>query len=605
MRGSHACLEPARLANPGRVWLDRAIKRRENWVLHEIVIRNGTVVDGTGSDKRIADVAVDGGFISAVGPKLGAGKRDIDADGKLVLPGWVDIHTHYDGQATWDPYLTPSSWHGVTTTVFGNCGVGFAPVRPGSEPYLINLMEGVEDIPGTVLSEGIDFCWESFPEYLDVLDSTTRVMDIGAQVPHGALRFYVMGDRGADHAEEPTDTEIAEMGRLLEEALAAGALGLTTSRTIKHRTADGRPTPSMTAPEIELLGLAAAMNRAGKGVLECNSDLAEGEFEILRAVAERAGRPLSLLLLQMDHAPERWRQTLANIQAANKAGLTVTGQVGCRPIGVLMGLDTSIHPFINHPAWQDIADLPIAQRIKRLQQDAELRRRLVEERPDDEHTRWMDDALEKSYEVSDPPNYEPEPSLAIGTRAEAVGSNKWAFALDLMMAHNGTGLLTLPFENYSERSLDRVREMLVAENTICGLGDGGAHVATICDASYPTTLISHWTRDRTRGEGLPLEFLVRKQTRETARSYGLLDRGVLAPGYRADINIIDFDALGVTKPELVYDLPAKGRRFVQRSTGYCHTFVSGVEVAHNGEHTGELPGRLLRGAQSAPSLRAA
>jgi N-acyl-D-aspartate/D-glutamate deacylase len=563
------------------------------------------VVDGTGADKRIVDIAIDGGFISDVGPSLAAGKRDIDADGLLVLPGWVDIHTHYDGQATWDPYLTPSSWHGVTTTVFGNCGVGFAPVRPGSEPYLINLMEGVEDIPGTVLSEGIDFRWESFPEYLDVLESTTRVMDIGAQVPHGALRFYVMGDRGADHAEVPTEAEIAEMGRLLEEALAAGALGLTTSRTIKHRAADGRPAPSMTAAEIELLGLAAAMNRAGKGVLECNSDLAEGEFELLRSVAERAGRPLSLLLLQMDHAPDRWRQTLTNIHAANDAGLTVTGQVGCRPIGVLMGVDTSIHPFTSHPAWQDIAELPVAQRIDRLRQDPALRQRLVEERPDDGHTRWMDEALDKSYEVTDPPNYEPDPSQTVGARAAAEGRDKWAYALDLMMAHEGTGLISLPFENYTERSLDRVREMLVAENTICGLGDGGAHVSTICDASYPTTLISHWTRDRSRGEGLPLEFLVRKQTRETARSYGLLDRGVLAPGYKADINIIDFDALGVTKPELLYDLPAQGRRFVQRSTGYRHTLVSGVEVARDGEHTGELPGKLLRGARSAPSLRAA
>ena len=545
--------------------------------MHDTVIRNGTVVDGTGGDKRIADVAIDRGLISAVGPALSPGKREIDADGLLVLPGWVDIHTHYDGQATWDPYLTPSSWHGVTTTVFGNCGVGFAPVRPGSEPFLISLMEGVEDIPGTVLAEGIDFTWESFPEYMDVLESAPKVMDIGTQVPHGPLRFYVMGDRGADHAAIPTDTEIAEMGRLLEEALTAGALGLTTSRTIKHRTADGDFTPSFDAREAELLGLADAMNRTGKGVLECNSDLAENDFEILRAVAERANRPLSLLLLQMDHAPERWRQTLANISAANEAGLTVNGQVGCRPIGVMMGIDTSMHPFKDHPAWQAIADLPVAQRIARLQQDAALRRRLVEERPDDEKTRWMDQALDKSYELTDPPDYEPDPALAIGTRANAVGMSKWAFALDRMLAHDGTGLITLPFENYSEQSLDRVREMLVADNTICGLGDGGAHVSVICDASYPTTLISHWARDRTRGEGLPLEFLVRKQTRETARSYGLLDRGVLAPGYKADINIIDFDALGVTKPQLVYDLPANGRRFIQRATGYRHTIVSGVE----------------------------
>ena len=569
--------------------------------MHDLVIRGGTVVDGTGAPRRVECLGIDGGTIATMGGDVGAGHREIDADGLLVMPGWVDIHTHYDGQVLWDPYLTPSSWHGVTTTVFGNCGVGFAPVRPGSEGYLINLMEGVEDIPAEVLAAGIDFGWESFPEYLDVLAGAPRVMDIGAQVPHGPLRFYVMGERGADHAETPTDDEIAAMGALLGEALGAGALGFTTARTTKHRAADGRPTPGLSAGEAELAGLAAAMKRAGAGVIECNSDLGDGEFEILRAMAERAGRPLSLLLLQMDHVPERWRRTLAQIQQANRDGVRVTGQVGCRPIGILMGLDTSLHPFVAHPAWKALADLAPDQRLARLRADADIRRALVEDRPTDEDSRWMAGVLARSYVMGDALDYEPDPATSLG----ATGGDIWARGLEAMMADEGRGLILLPFENYTDGNLEVVRELLVAENTVCGLGDGGAHVATICDASYPTFLISHWARDRTRGEGLPLEFLVRKQTLETARTYGLLDRGVLAPGYKADINIVDFDALGLTRPELVHDLPAGGKRFVQRATGYRHTFVSGVEVARDGEHTGALPGALVRGAQPTPARRAA
>ncbi|HEY5614375.1 MAG TPA: amidohydrolase family protein, partial [Lysobacter sp.] len=325
------------------------------------MIRGGTVVDGTGGAPRVADVAVDGEKIVAVGTGIGKGRREIDAGNLLVIPGFVDIHTHYDGQATWDPYLTPSSWHGVTTVVFGNCGVGFAPVRKGAAPYLINLMEGVEDIPGTVLAEGVKFDWESFPQFLDKLDAVPKVMDIGAQVPHAALRFYVMGERGANHATPPTDEEIGRMGVLLEEALNAGALGFTTSRTIKHRAADGRATPSLSAREPELFGLAQAMKRAGRGVIEVNSDFGPGEFEILRAAAEVSGRPLSVLLLQVNNAPELWRETRARIHAARKAGLDVNGQVGCRPIGVLMGLETTIHPFSSHPAWLAMSRLSPAQ----------------------------------------------------------------------------------------------------------------------------------------------------------------------------------------------------------------------------------------------------
>ena len=562
--------------------------------MHDLVIRGGTVVDGTGAARRVADIAVDVATITKVGPGIGAGRREIDATGLLVTPGFVDVHTHYDGQATWDPYLTPSSWHGVTTVVFGNCGVGFAPVRPGASPYLINLMEGVEDIPGTALAEGVKFNWESFPEYLDALGAAPKVVDIGAQVPHGALRFYVMGERGADHATIPTDSEIAQMGDLLEDSLKAGALGFTTSRTIKHRAKDGRPTPSLSAREPELLGLAAAMKRAGRGVIEVNSDFGPGEFEVLRSAAEVSGRPLSLLLLQVNNAPELWRETRAQIHAARQSGIDIHGQVGCRPIGLMMGLETSIHPFSTHPAWTAMSNLTPAERFDRLQREPELRRALVEQRPTDKHTLWIESALPMTYVADDSYDYEPAAADSIAARAQAEGRNPWAYALEAMMARQGKALLSHTFENYTEGSLAVIREMLVDEATIVGLGDGGAHVCIVCDASSPTFLLSHWARDRKRGPGLPLEFLVRKQTRDSAFAYGLRDRGVLAEGYKADINIIDFDRLRVLQPEVVYDLPAGGKRLVQRAEGYRHIFVSGKETVRDDEHTGELPGKLLR-----------
>jgi len=562
--------------------------------MHDLVIRGGTVVDGTGGAPRAADVAVDGDKIVAVGAAIGKGRREVDARNLLVTPGFVDIHTHYDGQATWDPYLTPSSWHGVTTVVFGNCGVGFAPVRKGAAPYLINLMEGVEDIPGTVLAEGVKFDWESFPQFLDKLDATPKVMDIGAQVPHAALRFYVMGDRGADHATPPTEDEIGRMGVLLEEALNAGALGFTTSRTIKHRAADGRSTPSLSAREPELFGLAQAMKRAGRGVIEVNSDFGPGEFEILRAAAEVSGRPLSVLLLQVNNAPELWRETRAQIHAARKAGVQVNGQVGCRPIGVLMGLETTIHPFSSHPAWLALGKLSPAQRYEQLQRDPELRRRLVAERPGDEHTKRIEAAFPRIYVMDDAYDYEPHPSISLAGRAQTSGRSPWALALEAMMERGGKQLLSEAFENYTEGSLDNIREMLTDEATVMGIADGGAHVCTVCDAGSPTFLLTHWARDRVRGERLPIEFLVRKHTLDTAASYGLKDRGVIAPGFRADINVIDFDKLGIRKHEVVYDLPAGGKRLIQRAQGYRHTFVAGTETLRDDEHTGALPGRLLR-----------
>jgi N-acyl-D-aspartate/D-glutamate deacylase len=565
--------------------------------MHELVIRGATVVDGTGAEPVASDVAVDAGRIVEVGEVEGRGRREVDAGGLHVVPGWVDVHTHYDGQATWDAELTPSSWHGVTTTVFGNCSVGFAPVRPGKEAFLINLMEGVEDIPGTVLSEGIDFAWESFAEYLDALDARPRVMDVGAQVPHAALRFYVMGERGADHAAIPTGDEIDEMGRLVVEAVEAGALGFTTSRTVKHRAADGRPTPSLSARDAELIGIAEALGTTGRGVLQANSDFGDPhEWELLRRMAEVSGRPLGFSLIQVDHAPERWRELLDAAHEANDAGLTIRPQVGARPIGVLFGLEATLHPFLTHPTYaKELAGLPHEERVARLTQP-EVRATLLSEAPDGGFGAWLDRTLERTFELGDPPDYEPAPDASVAARARRSGVSPYEIVYDLLLGDGGRALLYHPFENYSHGDLDAVGEMLRSPWSVAALGDGGAHVGTICDASFPTYLVTHWTRDRSRGERLPLPFVVRKQTLEPARALGFTDRGAVRPGLRADLNLIDLDALGLHPPRIVHDLPAGGRRLVQRADGYRHTFVAGVETYADGEWTGATPGRLLRRA---------
>jgi N-acyl-D-aspartate/D-glutamate deacylase len=565
--------------------------------MHDLVIRNATLVDGTGVPGRQADLAVDGDRVAAVGQGVGRGRREIDAAGLLLTPGWVDIHTHYDGQATWDPFLTPSSWHGVTTAVFGNCGVGFAPVRPGSERYLIQLMEGVEDIPETVLAEGIDFRWESFEQYLDALESSPRIMDIGAQVPHAALRFYVMGDRGADHAEAPTADEIEAMGSLLEGALRAGALGFSTSRTTKHRTRDGRFTPGLTAADPELAGIARAMRRADAGVIEVNSDFGDGDFDRLRAAAEIAGRPLSVLLLQVHNAPDLWNDTLARIHAARAAGLEVTGQVGSRPIGVNFALEGTVHPFLTHPLYLALQDLTPAERYARIAGDPELRRRLWAERPDDTHTRWIAGMLSRTFRLTEPLDYEPDMRDSVEAVAAAAGRDPFDVALEWLLEDGGKAMLMHTFENYFDGDLEIVRQLLEDPATISGIADAGAHVGYICDASSATSMLTHWVRDRRHGPRIPLEYLVRKQTRDTAFAYGLRDRGVLASGYRADFNLIDFGALRLRRPTVVYDLPAGGKRMVQRAEGYRHTFVAGVEVMVDGQPTGALPGRLVRGAR--------
>jgi N-acyl-D-aspartate/D-glutamate deacylase len=572
----------------------------------DLVIRNGLIVDGAGGQPFVGDIVVEAGRITGVTSRdhprddavrrAGKAAREIDAEGLVVAPGWVDLHTHYDGQATWDPELTPSAWHGVTTTVFGNCSVGFAPVRPGSESFLINLMEGVEDIPGTVLAEGIEFRWESFGEYLDALEATPHVTDIGAQVPHAALRFYVMGERGADHGEVPTEDEISAMGAVAAEAIEAGALGFTTSRTTKHRAADGRPTPSLSATDAELTGIAKAIGATGRGVLQCNSDFGtDHELALLRQLAAESGRPLSFSLIQVDHAPTLWRDLLTGVAEANRAGEIMRVQVGSRPIGVLFGLEATLHPFLLHRTYNELGlpGQPLAERVAVLRRP-EVREAMLAEEPSG-FGQWLASALERTFELEDPPDYEPDPTASIAARAARDGRSSFDLAYDLLLADEGRALLYHPFENYTDGNLDAVGEMLRSPHAVAGLGDGGAHVGTICDASFPTTLLVHWVRDRTRGEKLPLAFVVRRQTLDTARAMGLRDRGVLRPGLRADINVIDLDALHLHPPRIVWDLPAGGKRLIQRVDGYRHTFVAGVETYRDGQWTGATPGKLLRG----------
>jgi N-acyl-D-aspartate/D-glutamate deacylase len=569
---------------------------------HQLVVRGGAVVDGTGAPAREADIAVDGGRIVAVGAVADRGEVEIDAGGLLVTPGWVDIHTHYDGQATWDPMLSPSCWHGVTTVVMGNCGVGFAPVAPDKREWLVALMEGVEDIPGTALHEGIRWAWESVPEYLDALESMPRALDVAAQVPHGALRGYVMGDRGADHDEVPTPEEIARMGRLAREGIAAGALGFTTSRTVNHKSSDGRHTPSLTATREELVGIAREIGAGGRGVIEAVADFVdlEAEFGLLREMVEASGRPLSISTMQSDARPDGWRQLLGLISEANERGLPMRGQVASRAVGVLMGLQSTTNPFVRTRAYQKIAALPLADKVARWK-SPDFRDALLAEMaaPDAFAMGWG-----KLYQLGDPPNYEPSAEQSIAARAQREGRGPAELAYELMLERDGRELLYVPFNNYTGGNLDVVREMITHPYTVPGLGDAGAHCGLLCDGSFPTYLLSHWGKDRP-ADRLPVEWLVQRQTRDTAELVGLHDRGVLEPGRKADLNVIDFDALGLTPPEIVHDLPAGGKRLVQRAGGYAATVVSGAVVMRDGEPTGELPGRLVRGSQSAGQGRSA
>jgi N-acyl-D-aspartate/D-glutamate deacylase len=572
--------------------------------MHELVIRGGTVVDGSGAPARQADVAIDGETIAAVGTDLGPAKRELDARGHLVTPGWVDIHTHYDGQVTWDPYLTPSGWNGVTTVVMGNCGVGFAPVRPGKQDYLIQLMEGVEDIPGTALAAGIRWEWESFPEYLDALERMPRALDVGAQVPHGAVRTYVMGERGAKN-EKATPEEIAAMAALVRDALRAGALGFTTSRTILHRAKDGEVVPGTTADDAELFGIGRALGEVGHGVLEVASDLApEGkELGWMQALARETGRPVTFACLQSPVDPDQWRRLLAVVDQDAAQGGWLTPQVAQRPAGLLLGFETTVNPFLFKPSFQKLAGLPRAELRKRLAEPAVRAAITSEPNPDlsalPALAGLLTNGWQMMYPLGDPPEYEPGPERSIAAIAKRAGCKPEEVAYDLMLERGGQGLLYLPILGYANGSLEPIREMMLHPRAVFGLSDGGAHCGAICDASMPTFLLTHWVRDRSRGARIPLEQAVASQTRRTAEFYGLFDRGAIRPGLQADANVIDFERLHIHAPEMVYDLPASGRRLIQRVAGYRYTVQRGAVTYDGGEPTGALPGRLVRGPQGA------
>jgi N-acyl-D-aspartate/D-glutamate deacylase len=564
----------------------------------DLVIRGGTIADGRGGDLFEADVAIKDGRIAEIGKVLGKGTEEIDARGKLVAPGFVDVHTHYDGQVTWSQDITPSSQNGVTTAIMGNCGVGFAPCRPDDHFRLIQLMEGVEDIPEPVLSAGIPWAWESFPDYMDWLSKRHFDIDIGAQLPHAALRVYVMGERGA-RRDPSTQDDNKAMAALARDAVRAGALGFSTSRTLNHRTSTGDFTPTLKAGEDELTAIAEAMHGQGRSVLQFVLDLSslDEDLPMMLRVAENTGCPITFSITQSDRAPRRWRQTLDEINAAAARGLSITAQIAPRPVGLLLGLELSRNPFQTHPSYKAIAKLPLEERLKRLHQPDVRAAILSESATATDDPLFFRPNYDKMYLLGNPPDYEQPPENALGPQARRQGRQPEELAYDAMLSDQGRGMLYVPFLNYADGNLDATREMLRDPRSVPGLSDGGAHCGIICDASFPTYLLTHWTRDRTRGEKLSIPFVVAAQSRKTALSVGLTDRGLLAPGYKADINVIDYDRLHLHPPKVHYDLPVGGRRLLQQVDGYDATIVSGVVTQRGGAATGARPGRLLRGAQ--------
>ncbi|HVZ07025.1 N-acyl-D-amino-acid deacylase family protein [Rhodopila sp.] len=563
-----------------------------------LVIRGGLVVDGTGAAPREADIGLAGDRIVAIGRIAGRGAEEIDARGKIVTPGFVDPHTHYDAQVMWANHITPSSCNGVTTALIGNCGVGFAPCKPDQRDMLVELMEGVEDIPEPVLTQGLPWNWESFPDYLDRIAERRFDIDVAAQVPHAALRVFVMGERGV--AREPaTEVDRQAMARLAAEGIRAGALGFSTSRTLNHKTLDGRPTPTLNAAEEELTTIAKAVGETGSGWLQVISDFdeaIEAEFAMFRRLVEISGRPMTTTVLERDSKPQEWRRLLDLIGQANADGIPITGMVLTRPTGIMLGFEISQNPFVDVPGWDTIADLPFDAKIAALR-DPGLKARLLSETPRDPALvkrlrRW-----DRIFPLGDPPDYEPAPERSIAAEAARLGVDPAALAYDRMLENDGRTILYRPLSNYADGTLETVREMMAHPNTLIGLGDGGAHVSILCDATAMTYGLTHWTRDRAQGR-FPIEWMVRRLTHDNAKALGLTDRGVIAAGRKADINVIDYDRLNLRAPKVIYDLPAGGRRLMQVSDGFTATILSGEIVSRDGQATGRLPGRLLRGAPS-------
>ena len=561
----------------------------------DLVVRAGSVLDGTGTEAYTADIGVKDGVVREIGRINSKTYQEIDADGAIVTPGFVDIHTHYDGQATWSNRMSPSSHHGVTTAVMGNCGVGFAPVRSEDHELLIELMEGVEDIPGVALHEGLSWDWESFEDYMDHLSARQFDMDIGAQLPHAAMRVYVMGQRGADR-EPATPQDVAQMKAMTSRAIQAGALGFTTSRTLNHRSARGEPTPTLKAEAEELLGISEGIRDVGTGVIEMISDFddLDLEFDLLKSMVKKSGRPMSISLAQ-GISPHGWRKMLDRIESANRDGFVMRGQVAPRAIGILLGLTTTLSPFSSRPSFSELAKMSVEEKLTALK-DPDRKKRILQESPGRGFERLFKMMGEgrNLWLMSDPPDYEPSPEASLHAVATKEGKDVWSYIYDCMLGNDGRNILYTPFANYAEQNLDCCRDMILHENTVMGLGDGGAHVGTICDASFITSLLTHWGRDRVRGEQIDLPTLVKSQTRDTALAVDLSDRGTLELGKRADLNVIDFENLNVSVPEIVHDLPAGGARLQQKSEGYLATICHGSVTYRFGHETEHLPGRLIR-----------
>ena len=567
---------------------------------YDLVIRNGKVVDGTGAKPFIADVAIKGDRIAAIGENLEAGEREIDAKGLLVTPGFVDIHTHYDAQATWDPYLTPSSQHGVTTVVMGNCGVGFAPVREEQRSDLIDLMEAVEDIPGAAMHEGIKWEWESFPEFMDAIEKRNYAVDIGAQMPHCALRVYVMGERGVNN-DLATQEDIKQMHDLTLESIKAGALGFSTSRTELHNTLAGDPVPGTFAAEDELFGIASALKEAGTGVFQISAthrDMAT-EFKWMRKIAEDTGQMVTFNLQQVDEAPNLYKEVFTLLEEAKKEGVTnIRGQHSGRPVGLLMGWQTSAHPFLATKEYGLYGMMPFEERIIELRKP-EVREKIINGSDVElgDFVKMITTSYHKMYPMDEEQDYEPSQDKSAASIAKREGKDPRAVVYDAMLEQDGTGLVYFPLFGYSTNDLSAIEESLKHPQVGLSLADGGAHVGAICDGGTPTFMLTHWVRDRARGDRFAIEDIVKVQTKDTAEQYGLFDRGVLAVGMKADVNVIDFENLSFPHPKMVFDLPANGRRLYQGATGYRATILSGKIVAENDKATGVLPGKLIRGAQ--------
>ena len=570
--------------------------------MHDILIKNGKLIDGTGNPATMKDVAIKNDKIVDVSEpgKAGQASRTIDAAGKIVTPGFVDMHTHYDGQVTWDPYFTPSGWHGCTTVIFGNCGVGFAPAKPDKHDWLIGLMEGVEDIPGAALAEGIKWNWETFPEYMSAIEKYPHAIDFATQVPHGALRAYVMGERGAAN-EEATPADIGRMYEIVKDALNQGALGFSTSRTELHRSIEGVPVPGTYAVKDELFGIGRALKDTGKGVfqLACEHYKVGEEFLWMKELAAEIKRPVVFNMTQSDQAPELWRELKSMLEDAAKQNIPIYGQVAGRSIGILMNWKITAHPFAAFPSFVKLKKTLSADKLVEELQKPEVKAMILQDTPVElgDFERFVTTSFQKMFPLVDGINYEPSPDESIADVSGKTGKNPLEIAYDAMMQNNGNGMIYFPLFNYSNGDLELLHELHSHPQTRMGLSDGGAHVAAVCDGGMPTFMLTHWTRDRTRGGRLPLEHIIHRQTKATASFYGLLDRGVVAPGYKADLNIIDYENLSFLQPSIVNDLPAGSVRLVQKARGYEATICSGKVIFEKGEATGEMAGKLVRGSQ--------